>query len=469
MSMSTAEIKNAPHYKPTLRDLLAIFFFYKRTFLLTFIGVVAGALLLALLSPSIYKATASVVVKPRLDKPAIFQADTSNLANNERVEQTTMNTVVYLMNSSDVLRSVILKLNLAPADDEAAILEQVNRMRGRVLVEPVSMSNLIEVNMKGSSPADARDTLNVLLDAYIEYHIKVNQSLSGQLEFFDRQAKVFRSKYEQLGQELADMHRRLNMVNPDIQGENQLKEVSEMESMRLKVLGRLGRLQQQRAYLQETYNKPRLEEALAGLPVEVAEAYPALMQMEKSLAQLVINLQRAQSDFLPGTKPTADAEAQYSNMRKQIRAYIASAIENLGVDLESAQLELKQLSEKIRQGKDGLGDLSADALLLGQLDFEYRMAEDTYKLYETKREDARINKEKDRANFANVSIASRPLLPINAWFPQRGLIMIIAVVLGFLLAIAATLAVYFLDYTVRTPTDILLRSRFRFLGTLDAI
>jgi uncharacterized protein involved in exopolysaccharide biosynthesis len=272
-----------------------------------------------------------------------------------------------------------------------------------------------------------------------------------------------------LGQELADMHRRLNLVSPTIQSDNQLKVVGELEAQRFRTLSRLDRLHQHQEHLTVVLRKPKLQEALATLPIELRDAYPALAQMEKSLAQLIINVQRAQSDFLPGTKPARDASDQYENMMRQIRNYIGSAIDTLRLEQNAAELELRQLQEKIKQGKESLGELSADAVLLGQLDFEYRIAEENYKLYEAKREEARINQEKDRSNFANVSIASRPILPVNPWFPQRTLIMLVAIVLGFLLAIAATLAAYFMDYTVRTPTDIALRSRLRLLGTLDAV
>ncbi len=469
MNTTASNVSSAADTKPTLRDLLSIFFFYKRTFIMTFLGVVLGALILVLISPEVYKTSARIVVKPPIDKPAIFQADTSRLSTSDRVDQTTINTVVHLITSADVLRNVVLKLGLANPNDEVDILEQIDMLAGRISVEPLSMSNLVEVTMKGGVPVAVRDTLNVLLDEYIAYHILVNQSLEGQMEFFDQQARVFHSKYEQLGQELADMHRRFNLVNPDIQSDNQLKVVRDLEAARFKVISRLDRMSQHQANLEQILTRSQMHEALASLPAELRDAYPALVQMEKSLAQLIINLQRAQSDFLPGTKPAKDAESQYDNMRRQIRNYISSAINAIRLEQDSAQLELRQLQQKIKEGKDNLGDLSADALLLGQIDFEYRMAEENYKLYEAKREEARINREKDRSNFANVSIASRPVLPVHPWFPKRALIMMIAMVLGFLLAVAATLAAYFMDYTVRTPTDIALRSRIRLLGTLDAI
>jgi len=467
--MNSNEYTDSQRYRPTLRDVLSIFFFYKRTFILTFLGVVLGALMLALLSSPSYETTARLVVKPSFDKPAIFQADTSRLSTSDRVDPQAMNTVVHLLTSTDVVRRVVEKHGLADPNDETEMLEAIMLVQDALTVEPLSMSNIIEVSLKGGDPHDVVEMLNSLLDSYIDYHIQVNQSLEGRLQFFDQQSKVFKSKYAQLGQELGDAHRRLNLVNPDIQGDNQLRLVRDMEVRRAELISLLSKLEQRQEYLNHATKNAEIEDGLAGLPSELRSVYPALIEMERSLAQLIINVQRARSDFLPGTKPTADAEKQYRNMHKKILDYLVSAVESIDLDMRSAQLELRQLTENIRQTNEGLGELSADALLLERINFEYRMAEENYSLYEKKREEARINQEKDRSNFANVSVASRPVAPLYPWFPQKGLIMLSAIVLGFLLATAVSAIRYFMDQTIRTPADILLRSRIRLLGTLDTL
>ena len=465
--MASSGYQRREESKLTIRDVVSIFFYTKKTFVLSFIGVIIGALLVAFLTPPVYKVSARLVVKPRIEKPLLFDGESSSYGVFDKVDQQTLNTVVYLLMSTDVVSEVVKKHRLADLDDEAEIRAVAAQLRGGLKAEPLSLSNIIQVEYKGGDPADITAQLNTLIDSYIEYHIQVNQEYSGTLGFFNQQAKLYRNRYIDLTNKVAETRKRLNLASPEIQTDNRLNVVRDLEINKAQLIGRMKSAAQRMLQLKDAAKNVDAD-GLASLPRGIREAYPALIEMERSLAQLIINVQRARSDFRSQSKPVKDAVRQYVNMKNQIAAYIRSIIQGLELEQEALNQEVSALEDQINKARQQVGDISADSVLLQRIEFERDLAEKNYQLYESKREEARINDEKDRSLFANVSIASRPQVPTGAWFPRRGLILLMSLPLALIVAIAASVIAYSMNQTVRNPTDVYLRTKIRLLGSLDA-
>lgn len=466
MDSSTSSRKEGG--KLTFRDIVAIFFYTKRVFIFTFIGVIVGAALLAFVSPSTYTAKARLLVKPQLEKPMVFEGSDSRFNLVDTVSDQTLNTVVHLFSSADVLREVVKAHDLAPMDDNAAVLEKIAELRNQYVAEPLATSNIVEVIYSAPTAEEARDQLNTLVDAYIDYYIEVNQGLKGSLEFFDEQVALFRERYIQLSNELAAARKNLNLVSPDLQADNMLAVVRNLETRKAEISSQLKSARERLAFLESAYKKIGTI-GYVGLSSQLGQNYPALVEMERSLAQLIINKQSAESNFQPGSKPVVDATEQYKNMLAQIRGYIRQVIGKLELEGDSGEEEIRSLQESIDNAKANVGQLSADSVILQRIEFERDVAEKNYRLYEDKREAARISEEKNRSQFANVSIANRPLTPSSPSFPNIPLIMILSIPVGILLGLVACILSYSSDQALRSPSDVQSRTRLRLLGTLDAV
>lgn len=468
MDSSTSNRREGDN-KLTFRDIVAIFFYTKRVFVFTFIGVIIGALMLAFLSPSTYTAKARLLVKPQIQKPVVFDAGADARFNvGDTVSDQTLNTVVHLFKSADVLKEVVKTNNLAPMDDESEVLDTISQLRSQFVAEPLATSNIVEITYKASTAAESRDQLNSLLDAYIDYYIDINQGLKGRLEFFDEQVALFRDRYIQLSNELAVARKNLNLANPNLQADNMLAVVRNLETRKAEIIGQQKAAQQRRAFLESAYTKVGTS-GYVGLTADLRQNYPALVEMERSIAQLIINKQSAESNFQPGSKPVKDAVVQYENMRAQIRGYIREIINKLQAEGESGEEEIRSLQESIEEAQANVGQLSADAVILQRIEFERDVAEKNYRLYEDKREAARISDAKNRSQFANVSIANRPLTPNAPSFPNIPLILMLSVPVGILFALVASILAYSSNQALRSPADVQSRTRLRLLGTLDAV
>ncbi len=456
-------------YRQTARDIAGIFFVKKHIFLLTFIGVIVGALALSFLVPPIYEASTQLVVKPQFSKPLLFDQDTSRMNVFNEVNEQTMNTVIFLLNAPEVLREVVIQHKLAPADDEERILEEIDGLRGRIKAEPLTMSSIVKLSMRGRNPVGVTEQLNTLVDAYIRHYIKVNQATAGRLQFFTDQTERFRNQYGKLNEQLAETSKRLDIIDPAIQKDSNLALIKELEISKAQLNGQIESLRARSDSFQTALRRFSNEDRLAGLPAETLLNYPALVEMEKSLAQLLINRQRARNDYRPIAKQVQDADLQYSNMKSEIRRNVEQIILDLGAQMSSSQRAIRDMDAKISDLRRKSIELTGNGLELERLALEHKLTKENYTLYATKQEEARINEEKDRAQFANVSVASRPSIPVSPWFPQRGKIMLLAFPLALMLALAFSAMSYAMEQRLWTPTDVALHTDLRVLGSLDSV
>ncbi len=445
----------------TARDIVSIFFLKKSVFIFTFIGVVVGALVLSFLTPPTYQSSALLLIKPQNSKPL----------EPARVDENTTNTVIFLLNSPEVLREVVVKHHLAKSGDERDVLKKIEDLRGRFSAQTQAPSSIIQLTYNAGGAQEAADQLNTLLDAYVRYHIRTYQSTQGRFEFFDDQTKRFRSLYRQVTNELASASRESNVLNPDLQKEKALSFIKDLELNKSRLREKLQMLRARSATIGSVLSRLKAnapETIHPSLPREAIQNYPTLVEMEKSLAQLLINRQRARSEFQEGTKPVIDADNEYLNMKMQIRHQMEQVTTDIGVEISSINNAINDIQAQINEVTRKNGKLSGDAVEFENLELEQRINRDNYLMYNAKKEEARINDEKNLAMFTNVRVASRPSLPVAPWFPQPVTIMLLSIPLAFILALAVSAASYALEKRVWTPTDVAAHTRLRYLGSLDA-
>ena len=456
-------------YRQTARDVVAIFFVKKHVFILTLIGVIAGALALSLLTPPIYEANTQLIVKPYNSKPLVFDQDSSRMNVFSEVTEQTLNTVIFLLTSPEVLKEVVIAHNLASPDNDDDVLEEIASLKGRIKAEPLTMSSVVKVSMRGRDPQAITAQLNTLVDAYIRHHIRVNQATEGRLKFFDQQTEYFRAQYDRLNESLANASKRLDIIDPSAQKDTNLILIKDLELSKSQMKSQIEAFRAKIESFRGAINNFKNNDRLAGLPAETLLTYPALVEMEKSLAQLLINRQRTVNDFQPSSKQVQDASQQYGAMKAQIRRSMEQIVLDLEGQIASLTRSMEDVDNKIADVRRRSINLTGDALEMERLSLEHRLTKENYSLYSAKREEARINEEKDRAQFANVTVANRPLTPNTPWFPQRAKIMMLAIPLALMLALAFTAMAYAMEQRLWTPTDMNLHTDLRVLGTFDAI
>lgn len=446
----------------TLRDLLSMFFYKKHVVVGAFLGILTITALVALFSPPIYETNAELLVKPALTRPFMVQADSGTYFAGD-VTLKDLNTVIFLMQSSEHLARVVKKLGMADAEQEV-VRKEIARLKSRLKAEPLTESNVVRIVLRGGDPQEITRTLDALIESFVEYYIEINR-IPGGLQFFRNQTEFLQRRLTQLNHELDQISKQNGVVDPAVQRQTLLGLVRDLEQERMKLLSSAEQIRSKVKAFEEVLRRFDNNKGQLGLPKSTVFEYPALIEMEKSLAQLTINVQRARNDYQPGAKPVQDAEAQLGNMRQQIRQYLRQIIDDLIVEEKNASQGLSTIEARISEVQDEAVRLTGKSLSYEQIKLERDIISRHYSLYADKQEEARIREAKDDARFANVSVAARPQLPAAPVFPRPILMIGLALLVGPLCALGLAAAAYLSEQRIYTPSEA--GEFIRLLGTLD--
>src|SRR5580658_7620943 len=96
----------------SLRDVLTIVFRHKRVVVLSFLGILTGAVLAAVFTPAEYRASTKFLIeRERLD-PVISPGQSTPTEARGEVTEEELNSEVELIKSADVLRQVVVSCGL---------------------------------------------------------------------------------------------------------------------------------------------------------------------------------------------------------------------------------------------------------------------------------------------------------------------------------------------------------------------
>jgi uncharacterized protein involved in exopolysaccharide biosynthesis len=463
----------------TLRDLLAVGFRHKRSFLLCFCGIFAGSIVAMFLVPPTYESKSEILVKRERVDPVVSAEKNSPVQMREEVTEEEINSEANLILSEDVLRKTVvdsglqnrksslsfLNLGLSP---EAKIGKAVEKLRSHLVIEPLKKTNVIQLTYSASDPKFAAQVLNNLVNAYIDKHVAIHRP-AGQLAFFDEETNRYKHELDQAEGQLKNFSQEQGGVAPQISRDITLQKLNEFAAS----------LETTRAEMAGTEQKIANLEKQAGstpdrLTTSVREADDGAAQQQLKSTLLTLELKRTEllTKYQPTYRLVQEVDKQIADTRAAIVAADAKPLHEQTTDrnptyswinqeLAKAKAEYSALQARAVATQAIVGVYQAKAqkleesgLIHQDLLREAKANEDNYLLYLHKREEARIEEALDRTRILNVGMVEQPTVPIA---PVRS--PMIFSLAGFLLAIVISSGVVFtqeyLDSSFRTPAEVL--------------
>jgi uncharacterized protein involved in exopolysaccharide biosynthesis len=451
---------------------------------LTFLGVLAGAILAAVLLPEQYEARMTILVKhERVDPVVTSDPNAMPQLGNQPVTEEDMNSEAELITSRDLLEKVVescgldasrpsfwdfLPLSVAAGKD-LRIARAVRKLDHDLKVEPVKKSNMIEVSYASPDPLLSARVLTMLADGYFVKHLAVNRP-PGAFNFFQQQAEQYQKELTEAEARLADFSRdqEHGAVSPEIQKSLVLQTATQFEAA----------LRQTQASIAQTKERMRALEGLAAAtPSRLtttdrkSDNSQLLQQLKSSL--LTLELQRTEllNKFEPSYRPVQQVEAQIAQARAAIAAEEKAPVREETTDrnptyqwvdeeLAKARADLASYQAQAAATTRIVRDYRSSALLLDQKDIEQqdlirtvKADEANYLLYLSKREEARISDALDDRRIANVAIAEAATAPALPKYP-RSLFVLLGVLFAILVSVGATFAADYFDASFRTADEI---------------
>jgi len=474
----------------SLRDVLAIVFRHKRVVVLSFCGILSGALLAALLQPPQYRAdTKFLIERERLD-PVISPGITTPPTFRGEVTEEELNSEVELLQSADVLRQVAVSCGLqrrksfltsllGAGDEPTRIAKAVDRLQIGLKIEVVHKSNVISVSYMAGNPQLAVRVLNALGDAYLKKNVVVHRP-PGQFEFFDQETEAYKNSLSTAEANLKAFSGEDDGVAPQMARDMTLQKLNEFHAD----------LQQTKAETASTEERIRALERQSDttpqrLTTQAREADD--VQVLEGLKTTLMNLELKRTELLTKYKPTyalvQEVDTQIADTRASIVSEQSRPIREETTDRNPTYGWINGELAKARADDSGLQARAAtlqaivlkytakarelDEKGIAQQDLLRTMKtdEENYLMYQRKREEARVTNALDQTRILNVAIAEQPIVSmLRADSPWTLLIM------GGLLAIIVSLGTAFildyLDSSFRTPAEVLTGLNIPVLGAI---
>jgi len=470
---------SASGFSFTLRDLLAVGFRHKRSFLLCFCGIFAGSIVAMFLVPPTYESKAQILVKRERVDTVVSAEKNSPVQMKEDVTEEEINSEAELITSEDVLRKAVIDSGLDTRKStlwflsygqspEMKISKAVEKLRSHLVVEPIKKTNVIQLTYSAQEPKLAAMVLGKLVSAYVEKHVTIHRP-AGQLAFFDEETSRYKHELDQAEGQLKAFSQEQGGVAPQVSRDITLQKLNEFAAS----------LESIRAEMSATEKKiANLEQQAGATPdrmtTSVREADDGAVQQQLKSTLMTLELKRTEllTKYQPGYRLVQEVDKQIADTKASIAAEETKPLREQTTDRNPTY---SWINEELAKAKSDYSALQARAaatqaivalyqtkaqkleengLVQQDLLREAKANEDNYLLYLHKREEARIEEALDRTGILNVGMVEQPTVPTA---PVRS--AAIFVVVGLLLAMAVSTGLVFtqeyLDSSFRTPAEVL--------------
>ena len=333
------------------------------------------------------------------------------------------------------------------ADPQELRLDDAKRrFAAELAISPVTDSNVINLSFRHQDPRLAAETLNTLLDHYLE----------------DRQAVLTREDPAFFTQQRDAMRQRLEDINARIKAFQEKYGVSDFNEQIRVLLSEQAQLQAKLAQTESDLNAA--EARLGGVRQTLAQTKPDILlysetsrlsALETAKATL-LHLKVRRDEFLNRYKPDSqtvgdinreiDTVANFItqekpnklNLSRTGRNPVFEILERLDVELASDE---RGLTAQRAALTDSLSRLAGQIALLSKVNTDYQdllrerdVYDDGFRTYSKRLEEAKIQHELNRAATANVRVIERAVTPI-APLSRTPIVLAASLLLGLLAAL----------------------------------
>lgn len=406
---------------------------------------VAVALLVSLVMPKSYKATASLLVDANKDPQQSLSPTDFYAQPRERISY--MQTQTGIITSAKVAQAVARELKLAEdpktraAFQEARYTGTIDEWLGGQLLESLkvttSQSNIINISYTAPDPRLAARVANAFAQTYIDTTLELRVGPSRQAAaWFDEQLKGLRANLEEAQAKLTRYQKQHGIVSTD--------ERYDLETMRLNELAA---------------QVMRAQEEASGHPARRAGADPLPSVQSNPMVQ------KLSADLAAGESKLVELSAQYG---PNYPAYQRQVEENralrqrLNVEMGKAVKAVEGQRQRARQReadlRKALAEQHARVLELkhgrNELGVLMRNVETAQKAYETASQRAVVNQVESRASQTNISKLDAAAVPTRPARPRLLLNLVLAMGVGTMLGLGLAILLELLDRRVRSAADL---------------
>lgn len=311
----------------------------------------------------------------------------------------------------------------------------------RINLQMVFGSRLLKASFTAQDPELAARVVNTWVKVYIEEDRAARfQSAKSTTTWIEGRAGELRQNVMTAERELQAFRERNNLVS--VAGSTQGVSIRQMEELTPSVVqARVKLTQLESAYKEMSSVKNNDYSSVSWVmgfgPVPDAKARETSARFK--VAELSQNYGYEHPRMV-------QAQAELSEAQENLRRQIAVAVASLTREYETAKATLRSLDSTLAQERSRAQTANRSEFALGQLEREVEASRELYNLFMAREKELDITADIEKVVARIIDLARPIYTPVG---PDRGRIMLAAVLLGLMAALALALGIEFLDNTVK--------------------
>ena len=403
----------------------------KGRFAAVLISVMLLAVLITLLIPVAFRATASVVIEGRPDPV------TGALSPGE-LQTSNLTTQIEIISSPRVAAKVVDNLHL---DQNAAIMEKyreatdgqgsihdwiVSLLLSKLTVEPSHQSNVIDIIFSAPDPQFAAVVANAFAAAYMQTDFELNMDPTGrQSGWFDKQLVDLKASLKGAQDRLSKFQQQHNVVGNDDRLDVENGKLVELTNQGVLAQSAMADAQTRQRQMTQAFKKGQLEE----LPDLLGNAL--LQSMKADIVRAEGHLSEAAQKYGKNHPQYRSAVAELQTLRAKYGAQIRTAT---GAIEQSAQISVQRVADlrgQVEQQKQRILGLKQERDTVSVLQRDVENAQKAYEVLTSRATEVRLQSQLNQSKAAILDTARPPMAPYR---PKPVLNLALALVFGTLLA-----------------------------------
>ncbi len=455
-----------------IKFAITVLFRRKWPILFMFISLAAVTATFAVITPDRYKSSLKILVKnERVD--ATVSADEHSWKDVKGVSEEAINSEIELLKSRDLIQMVAEKIYQAQQSETTnkkptTVENEVDNIQSNLEVNPVKKSEVIEVTYNDKSPEKTVQVLKELSTGYLDKHLKAHQT-PGAHEFFKDQTGIYEKDLKRIQNETTIFRKKYEVADLETQKKLNLNYQADMEKFMFRAEADVRdaeqkvidfrrqinvmpkRITTQQREIPNQFSIERMNSLIVDLTHKKTQLLTKfndddrlVQEIDKQIADTKVALEKAEKfkAYESQTDPNpirmalepelAKTEAALAGYRAQrdIMAKQLAGYRQRQLELENASVQYANLERSLRQ------------------------AEENYRLYSKKEEEARIAQALDQQQISNVTIAEMPTKPVSPFKPNRPMTMIIGLLMSFFVSLSVAFMMEYFTNTISSVEDL---------------
>ena len=451
----------------------------------TFATIVALALLKSLFEPNIYEAQAKLLIKGKDQTVALTSLDDSTGEIKGLTQQSDpLITEGEIVRSRPIIDELIKELDLR--DDEGQLLKY-DDLQGKISVEPIVATDILEVKFTSEDPEFAALVVNKVTELYLEDHNSNNRSQTAAAnEFIAQQLPQVEANVKKAESRLRDFKLRNGISSLEEETSANVDSLTGTATRIDEIEAQLDNINASYEQLQAQLNMSWQEAAAVSslsesLPVQrvleqLQEVKVTLAQKQNYLsnnAPQIISLQEEEADLnalleqqiaktLDGEQQALIKNVNVLSLGALKQSQIANLAE-LGLRKTGLEQELKTLKDIRKTYQQKSSKLPKLQEQQRHLERRLEVVEDTYETLLTKLQQTQIS---EQQNTGNVRVISKAAIPEDPLPSRSKLAVAGAGIVGALLGVAIAFVLDIRDRTIKNTLEIRDRLPYPLIGII---